>query len=72
MSEFTVIYEQANDGGWGAYAPELPGLGVVGETLEEAEALIRDGIKIYLDELKAEGKPLQRTATKVAVVQVPA
>lgn len=25
MSEYVVIYEQADDGGWGAYIPDLPG-----------------------------------------------
>ena len=72
MNEYTVIYEQATDGGWGAYAPDLPGLGVVGDTIEEAERLIREGIKIYLDELKAEGKPSPRITTRVAVVKIPA
>lgn len=26
MSEYLVIYEQADDGGWGAYLPDLPGV----------------------------------------------
>jgi predicted RNase H-like HicB family nuclease len=37
MREYIVIYERAKDGGWGAYAPDLPRLGVVGDTLEEVE-----------------------------------
>ena len=36
MREYAVIYERASDGGWGAYVPDLPGLGVVGESLVEA------------------------------------
>jgi len=72
MTEFTVIYEQATDGGWGAYAPDLPGLGVVGETVEEAETLIREGILIYLDELKADGKPAPKSTTRISTVKIPA
>jgi hypothetical protein len=30
MSEYVVIYEQADDGGWGAYIPDLPGVVAVG------------------------------------------
>ena len=72
MTEFTVIYEQAADGGWGAYAPDLPGLGVVGETVEEVERLIREGIEIYVEEMKAEGKQLPKATTRIATVKIPA
>ncbi len=47
---FRVIYEQA-PASWGAYVPDLPGLGVVGETREEVERLIEEAIPIYLEEL---------------------
>ena len=70
--EFTVIYELAADGGWGAYAPDLPGLGVVGDTVEEAEKLIREGIEIYVEELLAEGRPLPKATTRIATVKIPA
>jgi predicted RNase H-like HicB family nuclease len=58
MRQYTVIYEHGKDGGWGAYAPELPGLGAAAETREEAEKLIHEGIRVYLDELAAEGLPV--------------
>jgi hypothetical protein len=41
--EYLVVYEQSQDG-WGAYVPDLPGLGVVGDTFEEVQQLITDGI----------------------------
>jgi predicted RNase H-like HicB family nuclease len=56
MREYAVIYERGTSGSWGAYAPDLPGLGVWADTREEVEALIRGGIRIYLEELAAEGK----------------
>ncbi len=70
MREYLIIFERGKDGGWGAYAPDLPGLGVSAETRDEVDALIRDGIKIYLDELLAEGLPFPEpvtTATRIAV-----
>ena len=30
MSEYIVIYEQADDDGWGAYLPDLPGVVAIG------------------------------------------
>ncbi len=70
MYEYTVIYEQGKDGGWGAYAPDLPGLGVAAETREEVATLIREGIAIYIEELREDGLPIPApttTAERIAV-----
>jgi predicted RNase H-like HicB family nuclease len=70
MHEYTVIYEQGKDGGWGAYAPDLPGLGVAAETRDEVAKLIREGITIYIEELLADGLPIPApttTAERIAV-----
>ena len=58
MREYLVIFEPANDGGWGAYAPDLPGLGVVGDSREDAEQLIREGIAIHIAGLREDGLPI--------------
>jgi len=70
MHEYTVIFEQGKDGGWGAYAPDLPGLGVAAETREEVAKLIREGIQIYIEELRSDGLPIPEpttTAERIAV-----
>jgi predicted RNase H-like HicB family nuclease len=72
MREYLVIFEQGKDGGWGAYAPNLPGLGVAAETREEVSTLIRDGIKIYIEELKEDGLPIPEPATTAEHVSVAA
>jgi len=72
MREYTVIYEPTNDGGWGAYAPDLPGLGVVGDTFEETEQLIREGIAIHIEGLKEDGLPIPEPTTLAARVAVAA
>lgn len=50
---FRVVYEQTPTS-WGAYAPDLPGMGVVGESRADVERLIAEGIPIYLDELRGD------------------
>ena len=45
---YLVIYEKSPDG-WGAYAPDLPGLGVAGSTLDEVKELICEAIEFHLD-----------------------
>ncbi len=72
MREYLVIYERAADGGWGAYAPDLPGLGVVGDTREEAEQLIRDGIAIHRAGLIEDGLPIPEPVTQAERIAVSA
>jgi predicted RNase H-like HicB family nuclease len=72
MREYTVIYERGSDGGWGAYAPDLPGLGVVADTLEEVQQLILEGIKIHIDGLIEDGLPIPEPTTMAARVSVAA
>jgi predicted RNase H-like HicB family nuclease len=54
MSTYRVIYEMASDGSWSASAADLPVFSA-GETREEAEREIQQGIRIYLDELANRG-----------------
>ena len=58
MSEYVVIYEQGEDGGWGAYLPDLPGVVALGRTRSEAAERIREALSAYADEMREEGKPL--------------
>jgi predicted RNase H-like HicB family nuclease len=72
VRDYLVIFEQGKDGGWGAYAPDLPGLGVAAETREEVATLIRDGIRIYIEELQEEGLPIPEPVTHADRISVPA
>jgi predicted RNase H-like HicB family nuclease len=71
MREYTVIIERGKDGGWGAYAPDLPGLGIVADTREEAETLIREGIAIHIAGLIEEGLPVPEPSSSAELVSVP-
>jgi predicted RNase H-like HicB family nuclease len=72
MQEYTVIYEQGDDGGWGAYAPDLPGLGVVGDSFEDARQLITEGIAIHIASLKEFGYPVPEPKTRSERITVAA
>ena len=72
MSEYLVVIEREG-ASWGAYCPDLPGLGVVGSSREEVEALIRDAIILHLDGLRAAGEPVPSpTAVGATRVEIPA
>jgi len=72
VSEYVVIYEPAPGGGWGAYVPDLPGLGVVGDSREHAEQLIREGIVFHIDGLRAGGDPVPPPSSVAGRIQVAA
>ena len=67
MNEYLVIYERS-ESGWGAYCPDLPGLGVAGESREEAERLIREGIAVHIETLRARGEAVPKPASVAGVV----
>jgi predicted RNase H-like HicB family nuclease len=72
IHDYLVIIEQGKDGGWGAYAPDLPGLGVAAETREEVETLIREGIQLYSEELRTDGFPIPEPSTFAERISVAA
>ena len=69
--EYVIVLEKGETG-WGAYAPDLPGLGVAADTAEEAERLIREGVGIYLEELRQKGEPIPEPASQTRRVAVTA
>jgi predicted RNase H-like HicB family nuclease len=70
VSGYAVIIEQGKTS-YGAYAPELPGLGVAGDSIEEVERLIREAIPLHIESLLAHGDPVPPPTT-VATRIVPA
>jgi predicted RNase H-like HicB family nuclease len=58
MSEYVVIYEQAEDGAWGAYIPDLPGVVALGATRSEVAERIQEALAAYADDLRARGVAL--------------
>jgi predicted RNase H-like HicB family nuclease len=58
MSEYVVIYEQAQDGGWGAYLPDLPGVVALGATREQVAERIKEALSAYAEDLQQRGESL--------------
>lgn len=48
---YSVFYEMAQEGGYIASVPSLPGCHSQGDTLEETEANIKEAVEIYLESL---------------------
>ncbi len=72
MSEYLVVIEHEGSS-WGAYCPDLPGVGVVGDSRDEVEQLIHEAIELHLAGLRASGDPIPPpAAVATTVVEVPA
>lgn len=56
VGRFTVVFEKAEEGGFIARVPTLPGCMTQGETLEQAEAMVKDAIRSYCASLKKHGE----------------
>jgi predicted RNase H-like HicB family nuclease len=67
---YTAVFEQETGGGWAAYVPDLPTVLVSGNTREEAERLVREGIELYIELLQEEGKPLPPVAFHAQKIEV--
>lgn len=57
---FTVIYEEAPEGGYVAFVPSLSGCHTQGETIEETEKNIKEAIALYLESLEASNEKLPK------------
>ena len=58
MSEITYlgVFEPADDGGFSAYFPDLPGCTSYGATLNEAKRNAKDALALHLYGLKKDGE----------------
>jgi predicted RNase H-like HicB family nuclease len=70
MSKYTVIYEKSTTG-YGAYVPDLPGLGVVGKTLDDTKKLIREGIEAHIQVMREHGEIVPEPTSTAEVVEIP-
>lgn len=55
---YLILIEQAPDGAYGGWCPDLPGCVAVGDTVEDAEREMRAAIAFHLDGLREEGEPV--------------
>lgn len=67
--KYAVIVERGANS-FGAYAPDLPGCGVVAETREEALRLVREAIELHLESLRQEGGAVPEPTSTTEYVQV--
>ena len=66
---YLIVIERAADGGFGVWAPDLPGCVALGDTIADAEQQMREAIAFHLEGLREQGQPVP-SPTAVAAVMV--
>jgi antitoxin HicB len=73
--QYTIIlHPDLEEGGYTVTVPALPGCVTQGETLEEAIAMAKDAIRLYVESLIADGEavPEEREHPQAIIVNVAA
>jgi predicted RNase H-like HicB family nuclease len=65
MRKYAIVIERAADGGYGAYAPDLPGCVGIGATKEETLQNMVEAIQFHIEGLKEEGMPIPESDAEV-------
>lgn len=70
---YTVHIEPAEEGGYVAFFPALPGCHTQGETIEEVIAMAKDALALYLTFLREQGDPipLERSQPRRVGIDLP-
>ena len=68
MKRYSVIIEQAGDGGYGAYSPDVPGCVAVGDSPEEALQEYAAALRFHFEGLREDGLPVPEPATHIVSV----
>ena len=70
---YLIVIERADDGGYGAWAPDLPGCVALGDTIEDAEHQMREAIAFHLEGLRDQSEPVPAsTAVAAVMLTIPA
>jgi len=69
--QYDVVFEEAEEGGYSAYVPSLPGCISEGDSFEEAKTNIQEAISAYLESLdKDDMKDAIQSDTSIFIERV--
>ena len=67
--KYLVVYEKSPTS-WGAYVPDLPGLGVAATVLEDVKELIREAVEFHVEGRREHGDPIPPPAATTEYISV--
>lgn len=65
---YAYVIERAEDGGYWAYLPDLPGCATNGDSPDEVEKRLPEAVKLYLEYFHDRGLPTPSPQAKVGTL----
>jgi predicted RNase H-like HicB family nuclease len=62
MNQYVIIIERDEEGGYSAWAPDLPGVVAAAASYDECLTLMREAVEFHLDGLREDGEPIPAPA----------
>ena len=69
MSKYAVVIEQYEDGGFGAFVPDLPGCVAAASSRRQIEKLVAEAITLHIESLQAHGNPVPPPSSAVEYIE---
>ncbi len=61
---YRVVLKKEPEGGYTVVVPALPGCITYGETMDEAKAMAKEAIELYIEELESRNEEVLMIATR--------
>ena len=66
--DYVIVIEEACDGSYSAYVPDLPGCVSSGDTIEQVRELIAEAVMLHIESLRRHGEPVPTPAATTHTV----
>jgi len=67
---YAVIYETGPEGGFSAYAPDLPGCVAAASTLAEIRTLMEEAIEFHIEGMRLHGETVPEPSSLAEMLEV--
>jgi predicted RNase H-like HicB family nuclease len=68
VTSYAVIIERAEDGGYGAWCPDLPGVIALADTEADVIVEMKQAIEFHIEGLREDGLPIPHPSTVAATI----
>ncbi len=66
--EYEIVLVPEAEGGYSVFVPELPSVATQGETVEEASAMAKEAIELYVETMEEDGLAIPSVQRKRVAV----
>ncbi len=68
MTSYVILIDETPDGGFGAWAPDLPGCVALGDSYLECVSEMREAVAFHLYGMRADSQPIPPASTRATTV----